>query len=261
MIVMLCYECFRRYRNPIAIASPFSCSRLFGRLALRVSRPFFSRPRLDDRLGAAGVLRVMLLCRALVLNGALPLGCSYGGVVCGEALERLRVGRHGVRGSLRVHEPRVVVEVVDVVADLVVVDIESDTCLSTPEARFAFGLDLFGTGKEASGGDANVNEGSWIPTSTLVAISDAADQCKGLTVIGSTVKCCGVQRNVPRGEELLEYVLNLCASGRTSLAKYGTAAIEASKDVIRGSCRIERMSATRQASDIPKGGTYPAYRS
>ena len=102
-----------------------------------------------------------------MLNGALPLWCSYSGVVCGEALERLRVGCHRVRGALGIDEPCVVVEVVDVVADLVVVDIESDTCLSTPEARFAFGLDLFGTGKEASGGDANVNEGSWIPTSGL----------------------------------------------------------------------------------------------
>ena len=113
------------------------------------------------------MLRVVLLRRALVLDGALPLGCSYSGVVCGEALKRLRVGGHRVRGALGIHEPCVVVEVVDIVADFVVVDIESDTRLSAPEARFTFGLDLLGTGKETSGGDANIDEGTCIPTSML----------------------------------------------------------------------------------------------
>ena len=73
-------------------------------------------------------------------------------------VEAKRVLGNGVSDALRVEQIRVVSQVVDVVALLVVVDIVRDAHLATEELSLGLGLETLGTGEETAGGDAVLDE-------------------------------------------------------------------------------------------------------
>lgn len=76
----------------------------------------------------------------------------------GEALPGLGISSNRVSDGLGVDEEGLLVEVVDIVANLVVVDIVSDTSLATELLGLLLGLELFGAGEETAGGNTVLDE-------------------------------------------------------------------------------------------------------
>ena len=80
-------------------------------------------------------------------------------VHAGQGLPAHGVLGHGVRDALGVEQVRVVRQVVDVVADLVVVDVVRHARLAAEEQRLLLCLELLGTGEDAARGDSVLDEG------------------------------------------------------------------------------------------------------
>lgn len=76
-----------------------------------------------------------------------------------QALPGLGIASNRVSDGLGVDEESLLVEVVDIVANLVVVDIVSDTSLAAKLLGLLLGLELLGAGEETAGGNAVLDEG------------------------------------------------------------------------------------------------------
>lgn len=94
------------------------------------------------------------------LQNRSNLSIPSSGVVgdLGETLPGLGVASNRVGNGLGVDEESLLVEVVDVVANLVVVDIVSDTSLTTELLGLLLGLELLGASEETAGGNTVLDE-------------------------------------------------------------------------------------------------------
>jgi hypothetical protein len=77
----------------------------------------------------------------------------------GQALPGLGIASNRVSNGLGVDEESLLVEVVDIIANLVVVDVVSDTSLTAELLGLLLGLELLGAGEETAGGNAVLDEG------------------------------------------------------------------------------------------------------
>lgn len=101
----------------------------------------------------------------------------------------------GVGDRLGVEKVGIVSEVVDIVALLVVVDVVSNTGFTAKELGLLLGLETLGTGKETTGGNAVLDEGS---------------------VIGATAELGGNRGNLVLLKELLKVLLDNVRASRAS---------------------------------------------
>ena len=76
------------------------------------------------------------------------------------ALERGSVGSHGVGNSLGVNLERIGVEVVDGIADLVVVDVVRDALLATEQSDLLSGLETFSSSVDTTSSNTSIEEGA-----------------------------------------------------------------------------------------------------
>lgn len=104
-------------------------------------------------------MAVRVHARALGEDGAVGRPPPLGQVDVLDAVPAEGVGGDGVGDGLGVEQVGVVVEVGDVVAGLVVVDVVGDTRLAAEEDGLLGRLDLLGAGEETARGDAVLDEG------------------------------------------------------------------------------------------------------
>ncbi|TKW49502.1 hypothetical protein CTA1_1339 [Colletotrichum tanaceti] len=130
---------------------------------------------------------------------------------------------HGVEGDavgdgLCVDEVGVVVEVVDVVAGLVVVDVVGDAGLAAKEGGLGLGLDALGAREEPAGRDAVLDEGG---------------------VVGAPVELGGHVAAAPRLEELLKVLLDDVGARGAREAEGAAVAVVDGQDGVRAGNHVE----------------------
>lgn len=118
---------------------------------------------------------------------------------------------HRIGNALGVEQESVPGDIVNGVADLVVVDIKSDTSDTAEESSLLLGLELLGTGEDTATGDTVLNESSVVRT--------AVESLRNGLVAISLV-------------EVLEVFLNDIGTSGTDQTKGGSVAVVGRVDVV-----------------------------